>query len=118
MRKIWLAALAAAVLIPTGASAQSDSQRDENWQQFREANEELYRLPAYQAPRGQRYQRTTTGAQLAPAFYAETYYIKDFAAYRLPAPGKSQQYIRYGNDVLLMNIRTGTVLRVYRAFFL
>lgn len=118
MRKFWLAAVAASLLVPAVASAQSDSRRDENWQAYRQANEALFRLPAYEPPRGQRYRQVSSGAQLAPAFYADGYRIANFAEYRLPAPGKSQHYVRYGKDVLLVNIRSGTVVRVYREFFL
>jgi Ni/Co efflux regulator RcnB len=43
--------------------------------------------------------------------------VNNYANFRLPRPGASQQYVRYGNDVLLVNVRNGRVIRVYRDFF-
>lgn len=110
MRNIILTALAALLLVPTAATAQT-------WQEYRQTNAEVFRLPAYVAPRGMSARPVSVGAQLVPAFYAEPYRI-DFATYRLPRPGAQQQYVRYRNDVLLTNIRTGRVVRVFRDFFL
>jgi Ni/Co efflux regulator RcnB len=69
---------------------------------------------AYAAPyRNWRYRRVNTGFQLRPVFYSPRYYISDYGAYRLPPPRHHWlRWIRYGDDLLLVNIRTGRVLDV------
>jgi Ni/Co efflux regulator RcnB len=53
-----------------------------------------------------------SGYQLRPAFYGPRYAITDYGYYRVHAPGRYQRWIRYGDDLLLVNIRTGRVLEV------
>jgi Ni/Co efflux regulator RcnB len=69
---------------------------------------------AYVAPiRNWSYRRVSVGYRLQPAFYGSRYYINDYGAYHLQAPhGRWLRWIRYGNDLLLVNIRTGRVLDV------
>ena len=57
-----------------------------------------------------RFVRVTVGQRLRPAFFAPRYQVAD-AAGRVAARG-SHRWIRYGPDLLLVNIRTGSVLRV------
>ena len=64
-----------------------------------------------------RYRQVAIGASLNRAFFGRSYYVNNYANYRLPRPGASQQYVRYGNDVLLVNVRTGRVIRVFSGFF-
>ena len=72
-----------------------------------------HRRMAYVAPyHGWRYRPVTVGYQLRPAFYGSRYYITDYGAYRLRAPGHWQRWVRYGDDLLLVNVRTGRVLDV------
>lgn len=118
MRKIVSTALAALLLVPAVAPAQPLERKREAWLELRETNADQFRRDAYVAPRGMRHPRVSSGDQLAAPFYDETYWIKDFATYRLPSPPEKQQYIRYGNDVLRVNVRTGRVIKVYKDFFL
>jgi len=69
---------------------------------------------AYVAPvRNWSYRPVTVGYRLQPAFYGSNYYISDYGAYHLQAPrNRFLRWIRYGNDLLLVNIRTGRVLQV------
>lgn len=69
---------------------------------------------AYVAPvRNWTYRPVTVGYRLEPSFYSSRYYITDYGAYHLRAPhGRALQWIRYGNDLLLVNLRTGRVLQV------
>jgi Ni/Co efflux regulator RcnB len=68
---------------------------------------------AYVAPfRGWRYRPVTIGFRLNRAFFAPRYYISDYGYYGLRAPGRWNRWIRYGNDLLLVNVRTGRVLQV------
>ncbi|MEO6153274.1 MAG: RcnB family protein [Croceibacterium sp.] len=143
MRKILIAAFAATALIPTVASAQSarevrqgqqEVRRDiargdyqearedrqelrEDWRDYRKAHRSEFRRDAYVSPRGMRYRQVAVGAQLNRSFWSRGYQVSDWNRYRLPRPGLNQQYIRYGNDVLLINARNGRVVRVFRDFY-
>ena len=67
----------------------------------------------YVAPyRNWNYRPVTVGYRLQPSFYGSRYYISDYGMYNLRAPSRWQQWIRYGNDLLLVNTRTGRVLEV------
>ncbi len=89
----------------------------EDWQDYRRNNRRVYTLPRYYAPRGLAYRPVRVGVGLAPAFYGQRYWIADPYRYRLPRPGVNQRWIRYGNDVVLINARNGRVLRVIGGFF-
>ncbi|HEU0043143.1 RcnB family protein [Sphingomonas sp.] len=156
MRKLITAALAATMLVPVAASAQSynevrrdqrevrESRRDlqdarrygdrrdvrEARQELREDRRELredrrdyrrsdrgYNRGNYNAPRGYRYRPVTVGYRFQPSYYGRNYWVNDWNQYRLARPGYNQQWVRYGNDVVLVDIRTGRVLRVQNRFF-
>lgn len=89
----------------------------EDWQDYRQRNRQIFRMRSYVAPRGYHYRPVTVGYSFRPAFYASRYWISNPARYRLNAPGRYQRWIRYGNDVVLINTRNGRVLIVYRSFF-
>ncbi|MDB5720382.1 MAG: hypothetical protein JWP15_1000 [Alphaproteobacteria bacterium] len=70
---------------------------------------------AYVAPyRGWSYRSINPGYRLQPGFYGSRYVISDFGSYRLGAPRMNQRWVRYGDDLVLVNIRTGRVLQVIR----
>jgi Ni/Co efflux regulator RcnB len=86
----------------------------------REARQELRedrqdrRRTLYSAPyRDWRYSPLRPGAQLRAGFYSPRYYVNP-AQYRLRAGARNQQWIRYGDDLLLVNVRNGRVLQVVR----
>ena len=89
----------------------------EDWREYRRKNESAFRRGNYNAPRGYRYSQVRVGVNLRPAFYGNRYWINDPYTYRLPRAERGTRWIRYGNDVLLVNTRTGRVLRVYNRFF-
>jgi Ni/Co efflux regulator RcnB len=67
----------------------------------------------YSAPyHGWSYRRVNVGYHLRPAFYGHRYVINDYGVYRLRAPGSNRAWVRYGDDLLLVNLRTGRVLEV------
>ena len=136
MRKIILAAVAAATLVPTFASAQSygevrrsdrevrQSQRElqqerrEDWRDYRRSHANVYRRPAYVGPRGYRYRPINVGHRFAPQYYGRNYWINDYQTYRLPRPGFGyQRWVRYGRDVVLVDTRNGRVAQVNNGFF-
>jgi Ni/Co efflux regulator RcnB len=68
---------------------------------------------AYVAPyRGWKYRPVYVGYELRPGFYHSRYFITDYGVYGIRAPGRYQRWIRYGDDLLLVNVRTGRVLRI------
>lgn len=89
----------------------------EDWRDYRRTHRDDYRRPAYVGPRGYAYRPVAVGHRFAPAYYGRSYWVNDYARYRLPAPGRNLRWIRYGNDVVLVNMRTGAVVRAYTSFF-
>jgi Ni/Co efflux regulator RcnB len=71
--------------------------------------------PRFSAPF--RYQRFGIGASISPRYWGNGYRVSNHAAYRLPTPGRYQQYVRHYDDLLLVNTRTGRVVRVYNRFY-
>lgn len=142
MRKLLLTALAATAVVPSLASAQTihevrHDQREvrhdvargdyrearedrretrEDWRDYRRSHRSVYHRPTYYAPRGYTYRRVGIGVTLARPFWARNYWV-DYNTYRLPPPAYGTTYVRYGNDVLLISVRTGRVIAVYDDFF-
>ena len=129
MRKFFMIALAAGVAlptvaVPTMASAQSarevrDSAREvrRDERDLRQSHRNDYRRPAYVGPRGYRYRPVTVGYRLQPAYYGDRYWVRDYARYRLPAPRAGHRWVRYNNDVVMVNTRTGRVVTAHNGFF-
>jgi Ni/Co efflux regulator RcnB len=137
MKKYILFAAVAAIVAPSGAIAQQHSVRQDPAQVRHDAqnvrshghtmradrrnvsrnttqrNTGHHTRSAYVAPvRNWSYRPVNVGYRLQPSFYGSRYYISDYNTYHLRAPSRWQQWIRYGNDLLLVNIRTGRVLQV------
>ena len=89
----------------------------EDWRDYRNTHRNAFHRSAYVAPRGLKYRPVAVGANLNRAFFGKPYWVSNYSAYRLPNPGPGLTYVRYGNDVLLVNSRTGRVIRVYDRFF-
>lgn len=89
----------------------------EDWRDYRRAHRDNFRRPSYVGPRGYSYRPVAVGHRFAPAYYSNRYWVSDYGRYRLPAPGYNRRWVRYGNDVLLINVRNGAVIRVYNGFF-
>jgi Ni/Co efflux regulator RcnB len=135
MRKYILMAAMAAIAVPGAAVAQqhgwhhdrsevrhdrSDLRQDRR--EVRSDRQDLRRdrrdvrhsHSGYVAPyRNWSYRPVTVGYRLQPSFYGSRYYITDYSMYHLQAPhGRWLRWIRYGNDLLLVNVRTGRVMDV------
>jgi Ni/Co efflux regulator RcnB len=76
-----------------------------------------FRTAAYLRPAGFYVHRWTFGERLPVAFYARDYWIADFALYGLMAPWPGYEWIRVGDDALLVDIETGEVVRVEYGLF-
>lgn len=89
-----------------------------NWRSYRERNSNYFRLGRYNAPyRGRNYNRISIGFSLGSGYYGSRYWINDPWQYRLPAAYGSYRWVRYYDDVLLVDMRNGRVVDVIRAFF-
>jgi Ni/Co efflux regulator RcnB len=76
-----------------------------------------FHIAAYVKPPGWYEHRWTYGEILPRAFFAPNFVIVDFAAYDLLAPWDGYEWVRYGDDALLINVDTGEVIRVEYGLF-
>lgn len=88
-----------------------------DWRDYRRTHRAVFQHGAYRGPRGYVYRPVTVGYRFAPSYYARTYWITDPATYRLRPAGSGLTWVRYGNDVVLVNLRSGRVVEVIRDFF-
>lgn len=92
-------------------------ERREDWRDYRRSNGDAFRRGAYRGPQGYRYRPVTVGYRFAPTYYSRPYWV-DARAYRLSQPRFGyQRWVRYGNDVVLVDTRSGRVVQVYDRFF-
>jgi len=69
-------------------------------------------------PHGWAYRRWAVGMALPPLFLVPAYFYAEYAALGLAAPQPGFQWVRYGPDLLLVNVTTGQVVEVvYGAFY-
>jgi hypothetical protein len=89
-----------------------------DWQGWRYSNRNLYRNPGYYAPyNNYRYSRLSIGLVLDRLFWDQRYWIGDPWQYRLPDPGPGFAWVRYYDDVLLIDTWSGEVVDVIYDFF-
>ena len=89
-----------------------------DWQRYRYSNRSRYHLPRYYAPyRGYGYSRFSVGFFLEPLFYSSNYWISDPWQYRLPPAYPGTRWVRYYDDVLLVDMYSGEVIDVIYDFF-
>ena len=70
---------------------------------------------AYVAPyHSWRYRTISPGYRLQSSFFGSRYYVNNYNAYQLRAPNRWQRWIRYGDDLVLVNTHTGRVIQVIR----
>jgi Predicted integral membrane protein len=130
MKKFLIVGLAALSLIPSTAMAQPyhaqsrqdvreerrdvrEAKRDLNearWDYQREVREYNRERPWRAAPF--KYQRFKAGAIVRPVYYGRNYVVNDWRRFRWDAPRANQQWVRHYNDALLVNTRTGRVVKV------
>jgi hypothetical protein len=92
--------------------------RSYNWSDYRRGNQFLYRPGPYFAPyRSHRYSRIDIGFTLDSLFFQPRFFINDPWSYRLPPVYGPYQWVRYYDDVILVDIYSGEVVDVIRNFF-
>lgn len=95
-----------------------DARREyrEDWRDYRGRHPEFYRGPAWAGPRGYHWRPVSVGHRFDPVFYDRRYWVDPYRYHLRPVLGW-QRWVRYGNDVVLIDIRTGRVLAVENRFF-
>jgi len=91
-----------------------------DWNRYRTSNRSLYRLPRYYAPYGwgYGYRRFSIGVTLSQVLWDDRYWLDDPIAYRLPPAYGPYRWVRYYDDALLVDLRTGRVVdAVYDIFY-
>jgi Nickel/cobalt transporter regulator len=90
-----------------------------DWQGYRYQNRNLYQLPRYYSPYGYgyRYQQFGIGFYLESVLFGSRYRISDPWRYRLPQAEWPYQWVRYYDDVILVDTRDGYVVDVIYNFF-
>lgn len=81
-------------------------------QELREDRDDFARNQ-YVAPyRNWTYNTIAPGTKLRSRFYGSRYTVAHPSGYELTAAKRNQRWIRYGNDLLLVNVRSGRVVEV------
>ena len=89
-----------------------------DWQRYRYANRDRFRVGSYYSPyRNHRYNRLSIGLFLDSLFFSNRYWLNDPWQYRLPPAPYGTQWVRYYDDVVLVDVYTGEVLDVIYDFF-
>lgn len=78
--------------------------------------ERRYNAARYHGPRGYQ-QRQWRHGQRLPAQYRTRGYVVYYRTYRLAPPPRGYQYVRVGNDVLLVSTRGGLISMVLMDLF-
>lgn len=91
------------------------SWRNDDWRANRNHNRRLYSRGHWNAPF--RYNSFRPGLRIGVNFYSPRYRIADPWRYHLPRPGYNQAWVRHYDDLLLVDMRRGIVLRVIRNFY-
>jgi Ni/Co efflux regulator RcnB len=94
---------------PPGAAAQFN---------YRGREVERVHVRPFFYPPGYGYRRWEVGAALPPAFLVQDYWYPDWDALGLDPPPPGYQWVRYGPDLLLVDVITGQVAEVaYDVFY-
>lgn len=89
-----------------------------DWYRYRSYNRNLYRAGAYYVPyRDWSYRRVGVGFTLGSLFYSSRYWINDPWRYRLPEVYGPYRWVRYYDDVMLVDMYSGEVVDVIHDFF-
>jgi Ni/Co efflux regulator RcnB len=75
------------------------------------------RGPAFRYPPGYGYRHWSTGLILPPIFLSPPYYYDQYAPLGLGPPPAAYRWVRYGPDLLLVNIVTGRIADVVDGVF-
>ena len=98
----------------------NDWRRDNryNWSGYRNQHRDVFRAGRYYSPyNNYSYSRLSIGFFLNSGFFGRSYWINDPYQYRLPEIYGPYRWVRYYDDVLLVDIYSGEVVDVIHNFF-
>jgi Ni/Co efflux regulator RcnB len=84
---------------------------------YHPAQVQRVRATTFRYPSGYSYRRWTTGGILPRTFLSSNYYYNDWYGLGFGPPPRGYAWVRYGPDLLLVNIRTGRVADVVYGVF-
>jgi hypothetical protein len=88
-----------------------------DWQRYRYSNRSIFSPGRYYSPyRGYGYNRLSIGLVLDELFFGRNYWI-DPIYYHLPPAPPGTEWVRYYNDVVLVDVYSGEVVDVIYDFF-
>ena len=88
---------------------------DRGWS-YRGEDHARFRAPPYRYPYNWGYRSWRVGERLPYLFLSDGYYV-DFEPYGLPRPPYGYRWVRFGPDVLLVNVYTGEIVDVVYDIF-
>jgi Ni/Co efflux regulator RcnB len=88
-----------------------------DWRRWRDDHRSRFHVGIYYDPFGWGYQPFSIGWRLWPNYYSSQYWINDPWDYELPYAPPGTQWVRYYNDVLLIDLYSGEVVDVIHGFF-
>jgi hypothetical protein len=89
-----------------------------NWSNYRAQNRGIYRPGRYVSPYSSyRYNRIGIGFTMQSLFYRQNYWLSDPWQYRLPEVYGPYRWVRYYDDVVLVDVYSGEVVDVIYDFF-
>lgn len=89
-----------------------------NWLSYRSRNRTIFSSGRYYAPyRNYSYRRLNIGFSLGAPFFGSQYWINDPYQYRLPEAYGPYRWVRYYDDVLLVDTYSGQVVDAIYDFF-
>jgi len=76
-----------------------------------------FHIGAYRGPRGWEGHHWGYGQILPRAYWASQYFITDYWLFALETPPAGYEWVRYGNDALLVDTNTGEILQTEYGVF-
>jgi Ni/Co efflux regulator RcnB len=76
-----------------------------------------YHIGPYRPPHGYVVRRWAYGQVLPRVFWAPQYLVADYWLFALEVPPAGYEWVRYGNDALLISTDDGTILQVEYSVF-
>lgn len=93
-------------------------ERRHDWQDYRRRNRSRFSIGFYYSPYSNyNYQPLSVGIVLSEPFFSDRYWINNPSHYRLPEAYGSYRWVRYYNDVVLVDLYSGAVVDVVYNFF-
>ena len=106
---------------PNGWNGRNDQAGRQQWERGRfppvYRSAERYRIDRYRAPSGYYARQWGYGDVLPRSWFGAQYYIGDFFDYGLPYPPPGFEWVRVGEDALLVDRFSGRIVQVVRYLF-